>query len=201
MSNSRARTRKKNEKPSLLRIIGGRHRGRKLPVADVDGLRPTGDRVRETLFNWLAPWLPGARCLDLFAGTGALGLEAVSRGAGYVELWERHPEAARTIGESLRMLGATEARLQRDDTLAALQKPPAVPFDVVFLDPPFADNLWQPCLERLTPWLSPEAWVYIESPPQARYQVPQNWQLYRQKKAGRVCYALFRVEPRLVTDD
>ncbi|MDO6569543.1 16S rRNA (guanine(966)-N(2))-methyltransferase RsmD [Gilvimarinus sp. 2_MG-2023] len=193
MSKSRARAKKTIVKPQVLRIIGGRHRGRKLPVADVDGLRPTGDRIRETLFNWLAPWLPGSRCLDLFAGTGALGLESLSRGASLVELWEQHPAAAKAIAESLQLLQAPEAHLRRGDTLVALAQAPKEPFDVVFLDPPFAADLWQSCIDALAPWLASEAWVYIESPLEARYQVPVNWQVHRQKQAGRVCYALFRV--------
>ncbi|MDO3387561.1 16S rRNA (guanine(966)-N(2))-methyltransferase RsmD [Gilvimarinus sp. SDUM040013] len=179
----------------MLRIIGGRFRGRKLPVANIDGLRPTGDRIRETLFNWLAPWLVDARCLDLFAGSGALGLEALSRGAAHVELWEKHPAAAGAIAESLSLLQAAQARLSRGDTLDTLQQAPRGAFDIVFLDPPFAGELWQPCIDALGPWLAQEAWVYIESPIEANYTVPNTWQAYRQKQAGRVCYALFRVLP------
>jgi 16S rRNA (guanine966-N2)-methyltransferase len=167
--------------PGVVRIIGGRWRGSKLPVAEVAGLRPTADRVRETLFNWLQPKLTGARVLDLFAGTGALGLEAASRGAGRVVLIERDPALAAS-------LGATAARLARV---------PGVQFDLVFVDPPFADALWQSALAALAPWLADDAWLYLESP---RAGLPvtgppitaDGWLLHREGSTRDVRYALYR---------
>ena len=123
--------------PNRIRIIGGTHRGRRLAFPDAAGLRPTPDRVRETLFNWLMPHLPGARCLDLFAGSGALGLEAVSRGAREVVLVDANPAVVKSLQENLRLLGETErARVIRSDALAFLRKETDAPFDIVFLDPP-----------------------------------------------------------------
>lgn len=180
-----------------LRIIAGRWRGRRLPVADAPGLRPTSDRVRETLFNWLAPMLPGARCLDLFAGSGALGLEALSRGADYCLFAEQSRPVAQQLEGILQTLAAGDAaEVYCGDALALLRQPPAVPFDLVFLDPPFRKDWLELCLRGLQQpgWLSDSAWVYIESgseeplPP-----LPPGWQLHREKIAGQVSYRLFRL--------
>ncbi|UTF58634.1 16S rRNA (guanine(966)-N(2))-methyltransferase RsmD [Gilvimarinus sp. DA14] len=192
MANSRNRAQK--TQTQTLRIIGGRHRGRKLPFASVDGLRPTGDRIRETLFNWLAPHLPGARCLDLFAGSGALGLEALSRGAAEVLMCERDSQAAACIADSLNTLQESPGHLYRGDSLTLLATAAHEPYEVVFLDPPFAADLWQACIDRLQPWLADEAMVYIESGIDTRYQVPEHWHLHRDKRAGKVRYCLYRVE-------
>lgn len=194
MANSRARANKSANPPPRLRIIGGRHRGRKLPIADVPGLRPTGDRIRETLFNWLAPHLPGARVLDLFAGSGALGLEAVSRGAGEVVLCELDSRAAEHIAQALTLLQAANARLQQGDALALLRRAPHQSFEIVFIDPPFAAGFWQACIDLLEPWLAPGALVYIESDTEAVYRVPEHWRSHRDKRTGRVHYCLYRVE-------
>ncbi len=192
MANSRNRAQK--NQTQTLRIIGGRHRGRKLAFASVEGLRPTGDRIRETLFNWLAPHLPGARCLDLFAGSGALGFEAISRGAGHVLLCERNNRAVACISDSLSILKESVGRLHQGDAVELLEQTVEEPFDVVFLDPPFAADLWQVCIDRLTPWLAKEAMVYIESGTDCPYQVPSHWHLHRDKRAGNVRYCLYRVE-------
>ncbi len=192
MANSRNRAQK--TQTQTLRIIGGRHRGRKLAFASVEGLRPTGDRIRETLFNWLAPHLPGARCLDLFAGSGALGLEAISRGAEHVLLCEQDRQAAACISDSLRVLDERAGRLHQGDSVVLLEQAAAEPFDVIFLDPPFAADLWQACIDRLAPWLEDEALVYIESGTDCPYQVPAHWHLHRDKRAGNVRYCLYRVE-------
>ena len=130
-------------KNNLLRIIGGEWRSRKLKFADVPGLRPTPDRVRETLFNWLQWHVPGARCLDLFAGSGALGLEALSRGARDVVMVEKHPAAAQALRDNLTLLGARNARLVHDDALRYLGRV-TVAFDLIFLDPPFRQMLLEP---------------------------------------------------------
>jgi len=148
--------------PGQVRIIGGDLRGSKLPVLDRDGLRPSSDRVRETLFNWLQPVLSGARCLDLFAGSGALGFEAASRGASEVVMIERDRELAGSLAFTAGRLKIDTVRVVETDALRWLQSPPADPaqrFDLVFLDPPFASNLWDGVIERIDCWLAYEAWM------------------------------------------
>lgn len=177
-----------------LRIIGGQWRGRKLAFPDVDGLRPTGDRIRETLFNWLAPEIRGARCLDLFAGSGALGLEALSRGAGASLLVERDAKAAAQLRTNLALLQADQGKLVQADALTLLQQGnSAEPFDVVFVDPPFQLDLWQAVVDALEAgnWLADEASIYIEAGRDSRYQPPPNWTLHRDKQGGQVGYRLY----------
>ncbi len=181
-----------------LRIIGGQWRGRKLSFPALDGLRPTGDRIRETLFNWLAPRLPGAHCLDLFAGSGALGLEALSRGAGATVLLEKDRQAAQQLRDNLKLLGSEQAKIVAEDSLQWLhQGPTEQAFDVVFLDPPFQHNLWQAAIDALEQyaWLAPEAAIYIESGRDTPYQTPPHWRLHRDKNAGQVTYRLYLLEP------
>lgn len=177
-----------------LRIIGGIWRGRKLSFPDVDGLRPTGDRIRETLFNWLAPDIQGARCLDLFAGSGALGLEALSRGASYSLMRERNSHAAHQLHLNLQLLQTTQGEVVQGDALAWLEQPnSAAPFDLVFIDPPFQLDLWQRVIDALENggYLTDEAVIYVESGKDDSYQMPSNWHLHRDKTAGNVCYRLF----------
>lgn len=179
-----------------IRIIGGQWARRQLPVVEAPGLRPTSDRMRETLFNWLQFDLPGARVLDAFAGTGALGLEALSRGAEAVVFVENHPKAARQLKANLKALGATGAEVVQGDALRYLAQPPQ-PFDGVFIDPSFAAQLQQPVIDLLAQgaWLKPEGWVYVEQPKkQPLPQVPEHWELHRDKQAGEVRYLLYRVE-------
>ncbi|KRA52081.1 16S rRNA (guanine(966)-N(2))-methyltransferase RsmD [Pseudoxanthomonas sp. Root630] len=173
-----------------VRIIGGRWRGTKLAVPDRQGLRPSSDRVRETLFNWLMPVLPGARVLDLFAGTGALGLEALSRGAAHAVLVERDPDLARALREAVGRLGA-EATVVAQDALVWLSSE-AARFDLVFLDPPFADGLWERALAALSPRLATDAWVYVEAPAGTIPAVPPGWALHREGQTRDVRYALYR---------
>ena len=175
-----------------IRIIGGRWRRRLLAVPDARGLRPTPDRVRETLFNWLAPDLPGARCLDLFAGTGALGFEAASRGASRVVMVERDARIAEHLREQARVLQAESVSIECADALAWIERC-RHRFDVAFLDPPF--GALDPCalLERLhgTGILSPQARVYLECPETAGEVVfPEGWSCLRTRRAGRVRYHL-----------
>lgn len=176
--------------PGALRIIGGEWRRRVLPIAALDGLRPTPDRVRETLFNWLGQYLDGQHCLDLFAGSGALGLEAASRGAASVTLVESHPVAARQLLNHCATLGAgPSVRVQRVDALHFLHDAqPEHVFDVVFLDPPYALGLLPQCLDALPRLLAPAARVYLES--DAPLAAPPGWEVLRQDRAGRVHYAL-----------
>lgn len=177
-----------------LRIIGGSWRGRKLSFPDVDGLRPTGDRVRETLFNWLAPEIQSARCMDLFAGSGALGLEALSRGASLGVLVECNTKACAHLRTNLQMLKADNGLVVHEDALSLLrQGNTQEPYHIVFIDPPFSLNLWQAVIDALEAgnWLADDATIYIESGRESVYQLPINWQLHREKYAGQVCYRLF----------
>jgi 16S rRNA (guanine966-N2)-methyltransferase len=190
---------------SQLRIIGGRWRGRKLNFPDVEGLRPTGDRIRETLFNWLAPDIQEARVLDLFAGSGALGLEALSRGAAYSLLLEKNSAAAGQLNANLVLLQSTKGKVQQQDALTWLsQHNQAQPFDLVFIDPPFQLNLWQVVIDLLEKgnYLAKEAVIYVESGKNTVYQAPSNWLLHRDKTAGNVCYRLFyRGNQNVMTED
>lgn len=171
-----------------LRLIGGEFRRRLLPVLDSPGLRPTPDRVRETLFNWLAAATPGARVLDLFAGTGALGLEALSRGAATALFVERDRQVARSLEENLETLRAMpRGRVHATDALAFLAAGPCseAPFSLVFLDPPFRQDLAEPCCERLEQgWLTPDAWIYLETETTLEVRVPDTWSLHRDVRAG-----------------
>ena len=178
--------------PGHVRIIAGRLRGSKLPVADRPGLRPTSDRVRETLFNWLQPALPGAQVLDLFAGTGALGFEAASRGAAAVLCVERDPALAANLREQAARLHADAVRVREADALALLREPPTAAFDIVFLDPPFDAGLWEPAAALLAPWLAPSAWVYVEAPAGRTPALPAGWRPHRESATRDVHYAVFR---------
>ena len=176
-----------------VRIIGGRWRGTRLPVAELAGLRPSSDRVRETLFNWLAPMLPGARALDLFAGSGALGLEALSRGAREAMLVERDARLAESLRQAVARLRAEgEARVVAADALAFLRAPVHGRFDIVFVDPPFAANLWPEAFASLAPWLADEAWLYVESPAAAGLEPGAGVGLHREGRTREARYALYR---------
>ena len=177
-----------------LRIIGGQWRGRRLTFPDLPELRPTPDRVRETLFNWLAPILPGARCLDLFAGSGALGIEALSRGAAAVTFIERQPLAARALRDNLTRLNAAGGRVETADALVWLRQP-GTPFAIVLLDPPFGEEALEPVCMALEQggWLEETAWIYLEAPALAqRWSLPERWIVHREKTAGAVSYRLAR---------
>ena len=175
-----------------VRIIGGRWRGTRLPVPDRPGLRPTSDRVRETLFNWLQPVLPGARVLDLFAGTGVLGLEAVSRGAASAQLVEADPGLARALQAAVARLGATgEVAVHTGDALAWLRAQQGR-FDIAFVDPPFAARLREPVLSALPALLAADAWVYVESPSDHAPALSPEWALHRENRTRDVRYALYR---------
>ena len=181
-----------------LRIIGGEWRSRRFSFPDAEGLRPTPDRVRETLFNWLSGEIEGRRCLDLFTGSGALTLEALSRGAAFALACDQDRQAIDSLRQHLQTLGCERAELRQQDALQLLAGSPETPFDLVFLDPPFHQGLLQPACEALEQqgWLSPRAWVYLESEqPPSRLTLPGNWQLYREKSAGQVFYSLWHRQP------
>ncbi|OOG66047.1 16S rRNA (guanine(966)-N(2))-methyltransferase RsmD [Rhodanobacter sp. B04] len=179
--------------PGRIRIIGGNLRNSRLDVPDLPGLRPTAERVRETLFNWLAPVIGGARCLDLCAGTGALGIEALSRGAAGVQFVERDAQAARALRDNLGRLKAAGGQVAVAAAGTFLQGA-AQPADLVFLDPPFALDLWATLAQQLEAggWLALPAWIYVESPRASAPALPSNWQLHREGQAGEVRFALYR---------
>ncbi|MBD2812651.1 16S rRNA (guanine(966)-N(2))-methyltransferase [Xenorhabdus sp. Vera] len=186
---------KKPQRASLgqIRIIGGKWRGRKLPVPDSDGLRPTTDRVRETLFNWLMPIIQEARCLDCFSGSGALGFEALSRYAKHATLIEYDRHVATQLSSNLALLNAENAEVVQDNALQYLSKAGA-PFDVVFLDPPFRKGMLTETIRLLESngWLAAESWIYVEAESEsAATEVPATWQLHREKIAGQVAYRLY----------
>lgn len=179
-----------------LRIIGGQWRSRVIDFPDVAGLRPTPNRVRETLFNWLQFDLAGARCLDLYAGSGALGLEALSRGAAGATLVEAHPAACQALRDNVRKLGAA-AEVVQNEVMRYLAGN-ASPYDLVFLDPPFGEGLAVACCQRLEAggWLAPAAMIYVEAERGLALQaMPGNWQTLRAKTAGEVGYHLYQRQP------
>lgn len=183
-----------SQRPGSVRIIGGTWRGRRLPVPAVSGLRPTGDRIRETLFNWLAPQLPGARCLDLFAGSGALGLEALSRGAAHCDFVDTQAVALRSLRETVAALGAGDrATVHARDALAFLGAATTA-WDIVFLDPPFASGLLVTAIAALAggPALADEGMVYLEHAVGDGLEVPPTLAPHRQRRTPTLVYALYR---------
>jgi 16S rRNA (guanine966-N2)-methyltransferase len=180
--------------PGQVRIIAGSLRGSKLPVADRPGLRPTSDRARETLFNWLQQQVAGRRVLDLFAGTGALGFEAASRGAAEVTLVERDPALAQGLRETAARLKAANVGVECADALEWLGRPVDRRYDLAFVDPPYADDLWARTIGALAPWLAEEAWVHVESAASASYPVPAHWRLHRELAGREARHALYRLD-------
>ncbi|WP_206954624.1 16S rRNA (guanine(966)-N(2))-methyltransferase RsmD [Trinickia acidisoli] len=185
-------------KPHTVRIIGGDWKRTPLQVLDLEGLRPTPDRVRETLFNWLGQRLDGWRCLDVFAGTGALGFEAASRGAARVLMVERNAKAAHQLRETRARLSAQAVEVVEADGLRLAGGLPPGSFDVVFLDPPFGEVLvLARALESAAPLVAQGGYLYVESgSPLALGDVDvlAGWQIVRQGKAGAVHYHLLRRE-------
>ncbi len=187
----------KQNKSGSLRLIAGNWRGRQLTFPDVEGLRPTGDRVRETLFNWLQPLLGFSRCLDCFAGSGALGFEAASRGAAEVVMVEADRQAFDTLKQNKASLQAEQCELihgKAEAYLNSIEKK----FDVVFLDPPYQLDLWSQVATMLTEkdLLNAGARIYLEYPRrEPQPALPESWHCLREKQAGDVKYALFEFEP------
>ena len=175
-----------------IRIIGGQWRGRKVKVPELTDLRPTPDRVRETLFNWLQPIIVGAHCLDLFAGSGALGFEALSRGASHVVMVDHEPKIIDLLRQELKIFGATNAEVYQAEVPKQLRKP-SKPFDLVFLDPPFKGDLLLPCCAFLEDmgFLADKAYLYLEAKETiCAEMLPPNWEILKNKKAGLVAYHL-----------
>lgn len=182
--------------PNRLRIIGGRWRGSRIVFPPLAAIRPSPDRVRETLFNWLQQPIVGARCLDLFAGSGALGLEALSRGAAHVTFVDREPQIGRHLAQTLERLGSRDGAVAVEDAMRFLQRQPQ-PFDIVFLDPPFDSALLEEAGRRLQQgWLAPSAHIYVECPADhSLATLPAQWAVQRTKRAGQVGYHLLRAVP------
>ena len=194
MASSRLSVKRTARETRVLRIIGGTWRGRRWRFAADAEVRPTPDRIRETLFNWLNTRIAGARCLDLFAGSGALGLEALSRGAAHVTFIERHPASAAALQSVLREwlpAGSSRAQVTSLDAMRFLARPP-VTYDCVFLDPPFATSLAAEALTTLDAgWLAPRALIYLEQAARAALPaLPEGWTVLRTKRAGEVGYHL-----------
>ncbi|HTT07604.1 MAG TPA: 16S rRNA (guanine(966)-N(2))-methyltransferase RsmD [Gammaproteobacteria bacterium] len=183
----------KQKYPGWVRIIGGCWRGRRIAVPELSDLRPTGDRIRETLFNWLAAVIEGAQCLDLFAGAGALGLEAASRGAARVMMLDQDRRVAAHLQAITKELNGGHVEILCADALRWLATVSPTPFDIVFLDPPFRLDCLAECCRLLASrdWLKPGAWVYLETARRADMpQLPPGWKIRRDKTAGEVRYML-----------
>ncbi|CAN7513172.1 16S rRNA (guanine(966)-N(2))-methyltransferase RsmD [Trinickia sp. LjRoot230] len=182
--------------PHTVRIIGGDWKRTPLPVLELDGLRPTPDRVRETLFNWLGQRLDGQRCLDLFAGSGALGFEAASRGAARVVMVERNARAARQLRENQARLAARAIEIAEADGLRLAASLAPGSFDVVFLDPPFDEEILPRALALAMPLVAANGWLYVESgaPLDDESAALAGWSIARHGKAGAVHYHLLQRE-------
>lgn len=179
---------------SEVRVIGGQWKRSKLPVADKPGLRPTPDRVRETLFNWLVHDLSGWRCLDAFAGSGALGIEAASRGAAEVVLLERDRALAQSLAQTLARLKATTVRVETADALAWMARCEPRRFELVFIDPPFDAQLFDPALHAAAPLVVDDGWLYLEADRafDADALAPIGLRVHRQARAGAVHFHLLQ---------
>ena len=178
-----------------LRIIGGQWRSRRLAFPDVPGLRPTPDRVRETLYNWLAAHINGAHLLDCFAGSGALFLEGLSRGATGGTALELNRNAVTSLRDNLQLLDASQGEVIHTDSLHWLDQSASRQFDLVLLDPPFHQGLLQRSCQLVQEqgWLAPDALIYTESEqPPSTLGLPASWQLHREKHSGQVYYALWK---------
>ena len=187
--------------PHRVRIIGGEWRRRWLDVPAGLAVRPTPDRVRETLFNWLAPRLIGARCLDLFAGSGVLGLEALSRGAATVTLIDHDPAVIAGLHHNATRVGASNARIVQSDAAHYLSNPVPASFHVVFVDPPFTSGLAIPTLTLLKPWLTTDGVVYLETPIESTdIPLPEGWRIMRDSTTRQTQYRLLEYAPMGAAD-
>ncbi|MEH6453190.1 MAG: 16S rRNA (guanine(966)-N(2))-methyltransferase RsmD [Psychromonas sp.] len=185
---------KKVAKDGFIRLISGKWRGKKLPVKDKEGLRPTTDRTKETLFNWLMHDIRDANCLDCFSGSGSLSFEALSRYAQSATLLELDKAAARQLRDNLKTLNVDNANIIETDSIQYLQQPATQAFDIVFVDPPFNKDLAQPCCLALEEngYLAEQAVIYLEVEAQLQdLQLPDNWTLLKQKSTGQVSYQLY----------
>ncbi|TMO69400.1 16S rRNA (guanine(966)-N(2))-methyltransferase RsmD [Pseudoalteromonas aurantia] len=189
---------KKVSTDGFIRIISGKFKSRKLPVKDVEGLRPTTDRIKETVFNWLMQDTRNAKVLDCFAGSGGLGFEALSRFAAHTDFIELDKLAATQLQKNITTLKLNNAHVINDNALAFLQKNnSATPYSLVFVDPPFRKGLAQPCCEALEAqnWLTSDALIYVEVEKELAFSAPQTWQVIKEKQAGQVLCQLYQRSP------
>lgn len=191
-SNEKSR---KSIKGGFIRLISGKWRGKKLPVKDIEGLRPTTDRTKETLFNWLMHDINDATCLDCFSGSGSLGFEALSRFAKKVTLLEKDKSVSKQLRENLATLNVNNASVIEGDSISYLNRDATEQYNIVFIDPPFNKNLVQPCCDALQSngYLAPEALIYIEREIDLMaLNIPNSWALLKEKSTGQVTYQLYR---------
>ncbi len=187
-----------NQKKNQLRIIGGEWRGRKLPFGTSEGLRPTPDRVRETLFNWLQPVIAGAHCIDLYSGSGALGFEAISRGAASATMLDNQNRVTRQLQDNALTLKCSQAKIVNQSALDYLAHPASHTYQVAFIDPPYQKGMAEPSCRLLEEnnWLAPGAMIYLEvEKALSTLPVPGNWELLRSKKAGHLSFHLLQRHP------
>ena len=195
--NQQVKSHEKGRKPiktGFIRLISGKWRGKKLPVKDKEGLRPTTDRTKETLFNWLMHDVRDANCLDCFSGSGNLAFEALSRFAKNALLLEYDKQVAQQLRENLKTLKVDNASVVETDSINYLQQTAVQQFDIVFVDPPFNKGLVSPCCQALEEngYLTPQALIYIEMEVQSTaVELPGNWQLLKEKSTGQVTYQLY----------
>ncbi|MGL5046151.1 MAG: 16S rRNA (guanine(966)-N(2))-methyltransferase RsmD [Shewanella sp.] len=194
---TKSQTTKNKPGSGQVRIIAGQWRSRRLPIQDLEGLRPTTDRVRETLFNWLANDVVNARVLDCFGGSGALALEALSRYASFAKIIELQRGAAQQLRENLQTLKCDKAEVINADTLAVLQKGCEQGFDLVFIDPPFRKGLAEKTIQLLDSqgWLKDGALIYVEIESElTQLAIPACWRALKEKHAGQVSYRLYQYQ-------
>ncbi|PKF61933.1 16S rRNA (guanine(966)-N(2))-methyltransferase RsmD [Psychromonas sp. psych-6C06] len=191
-SNEKSR---KSIKGGFIRLISGKWRGKKLPVKDIQGLRPTTDRTKETLFNWLMHNINDANCLDCFSGSGSLAFEALSRYAQKVTLLEKDKSVVKQLRENLTVLNAENGCVIEGDTIQFLQQTAQQQYNIVFIDPPFNNALVEPCCEALLQngYLAPDALIYIERESELTHlNLPESWQLLKEKSTSQVTYQLYQ---------
>lgn len=184
-----------NKAPGDVRVISGKWRGRKLPVFNAEGLRPTPDRVKETLFNWLMQHIDGATVLDCFAGSGSLAIEALSRHAKFASLIERDRSLANHLSQNLQRLNGANAEVINQDCLAFLAKTATKRYDIVFIDPPFHKDFAQTCCQALENkgWLADAAFIYLEVEQELNVNfIPSNWLLIKHQQTGQLAYRLYQ---------
>ncbi|TEW52464.1 16S rRNA (guanine(966)-N(2))-methyltransferase RsmD [Psychromonas algicola] len=195
--NHRASTQEKSRKPmtdGFIRLISGQWKGKKLPVKDKQGLRPTTDRTKETLFNWLMHDIRDANCLDCFSGSGSLGFEALSRYAKYCTFLELDKQVANQLQTNLNTLKIDNAQIIQTDSLQYLMQTATIKYDVVFIDPPFNQGLAQPCIDQLASQdhLADQCLIYVEVENTLNtIEFPEGWSLLKEKTSGQVRYQLF----------
>jgi len=190
-----AKNTRKTSSTGSIRIIAGKYRGRKLPVLMSEGLRPTTDRIKETVFNWLMPYINDSHCLDCFAGAGSLGFEALSRGAEHLTLIELDKKAALQLSSNKTLLKADNVTIKQADVLHYLKSNAPKPMDIVFIDPPFRKGLVEQTSALLAQgWLAKDALIYLEmESEQSKINLPNNWLLLKEKTSGQVSYRLYQL--------